>query len=68
MVLHHVLGVELYVLELLKRLSVVAIQVVGPPSHLLEPHSLIVMDAHVIAAVLYEEVHDSYALVNTAVL
>ena len=68
MVLHHVLGVELYVLELLKGLSVVAIQVVGPPSHLLEPHSLIVMDAHVITAVLYEKVHDSYALVNTAVL
>ena len=68
MVLDHVLGVELYVLELLKGLSVVAIQVVGPTSHLLKPHSLVVVDAHVIAAVLHEEVHDSYSLVNTAVL
>ena len=68
MVLDHVLGVELYVLELLKGLSVVAIQVVGPTGHLLKPHSLVVVDAHVIAAVLHEEVHDSYSLVNTAVL
>ena len=62
------LGVELYVLELLKRLSVVAIQVVGPPGHLLEPHSLVVVNAHVIAAVLHEQVHDSCALVNAAIL
>ena len=67
-VLDHVLSVELYVLELLKGLSVVSIQVMGPPGHLLEPHSLVVMDAHVIAAVLHEKVHDSYALINTAVL
>ena len=68
MVLDHVLGVELYVLELLKGLSVVAIQVMRSPGHLLEPHSLVVVDAHVIAAVLDEKVHDSYALINTAVL
>ena len=67
-ILNHVLCVELYVLELLKGLSVVAIQVVGPSGHLLEPHSLVVVNAHVIAAVLHEEVHNSCALVYTAVL
>ena len=67
-ILDHVLGVELHVLELLKRLSVVAVQVVGPPGHLLEPHCLVVVYAHVIAAVLHEEVHDSRALLHAAVL
>ena len=66
MVLDHVLGVQLNVLEFLEGLSVVAIQVVRPTGHLLEPHRLVVVDAHVIAAVLHEEVHDSRALVNTA--
>ena len=68
MVLHNVLSMKLYVFELLQCHSIVSIIVVGATAHVLEPHSLVIMDAHVVATVFNENVHDAGSLLNIASL
>lgn len=65
-ILDHVLSVQLDILELFEGLPVVLVHVMRAPSHLLEPHSLVVVDAYIVAAILHEYVHDSNALFDVA--
>ena len=65
-ILHHVFGMQLSILQFFKGLSVVAVLVVGTAAHVLEPHRLVVMDAHIVAAVLHKDVHYSCSTLHIA--
>mmetsp|Transcript_12781 Transcript_12781/g.17211 ORF Transcript_12781/g.17211 Transcript_12781/m.17211 type:complete len:469 (-) Transcript_12781:335-1741(-) len=66
MILDHMLGVKLYVLEVLKGLSVVAVGVVSATAHVLEPHGLVVVNADVVAAVFHKDIHDRGSTLHIA--
>ena len=57
-VLNHAFGMQLHVSELLKSRPKVLVLIVGASSHVLEPHRLVVVDAHIVSAVLHKDVHD----------
>ncbi len=57
-VLDHAFGMQLHVRELFECRSEVFVHIVGASSHVLEPHRLVVVDAHIISAVLHKDVHD----------
>lgn len=67
-VLHHVLSVKLHIFQLLKCFPIVLVDEMSASSHLLKPHGLVVMDANIITTILDEDVHDSRAELNVAVL
>ena len=58
MVLDNVFSMQLHILELFEGLSKVIVSVMGTSSHLLEPHGLIVMNAYIVAAIFYKDIHD----------
>lgn len=59
MVLDNVLCVQLNILELLEGKPIVLVAVVSAAGLVLEPHCLIVVNAHIVAAVLYKDIHDA---------
>ena len=61
------LSVQLHILELLERLSVVLVDIMGASRHLLKPHRLVIVNADIIAAVFDENVHDAGAELDLSV-
>ena len=67
MVLHHMLRMQLDILEFFQSPSVISVHVVRSTGHLFEPHCLIVMDAHIISTILDENVHNFCAQLQLAI-
>ena len=65
-VLCHMLSVQLRIFELFQCLSVRLVLIVGAACLMLEPHCLVVVNAHVITTVLHKDVHDASTFLNIA--
>jgi len=64
MVLDDVLSVKLDILEVLESHLIIASVEEGTTRHLFKPHSLVVVNTDVVAAVFYENIHDLGSLLN----
>lgn len=59
---------QLHILKFFEGLAVVLVAIVCDAGLVLKPHRLVVVNAHIVAAVLHKDVHDAGAFLNVACL
>ena len=57
-ILHHVLRMQLDILEFFQSSSIVSVHIVRATGHLFEPHCLIIVNTNIISTILDENVHN----------